>query len=79
MCTAAAEPINSQRRLYNLFPTAFGFTCNMSLDFIFSSWHIGGAQFCLGDGSVRFVNENINLATYRNLGARNDGAALGEF
>ncbi|MGQ0636285.1 MAG: DUF1559 family PulG-like putative transporter [Planctomycetaceae bacterium] len=28
-------------------------------DQAFSSWHTGGAQFVMGDGAVRFVNENI--------------------
>ena len=27
----------------------------------------------LGDGAVRFMNENINLAIYRTMGAINDG------
>ncbi|MGQ0634040.1 MAG: DUF1559 family PulG-like putative transporter [Planctomycetaceae bacterium] len=26
----------------------------------YGSWHVGGAQFVLGDGSVRFINENIS-------------------
>jgi len=45
----------------------------------FGSWHAGGAQFSLGDGSVRFLSQNIELATYQNLGSRKDGVILGEF
>jgi len=45
----------------------------------FSSAHTGGAHFALGDGSVRFISENVNLGTMRNLAIRNDGEVLGEF
>jgi hypothetical protein len=45
----------------------------------FGSYHTGGAQFCLGDGSVRFLSENINLPVLKNLGNRADGAMLGDF
>ena len=45
----------------------------------FSSQHSGGAQFLLGDGSVRFLNENIDSVTYQNLGTIADGNPLGEF
>jgi len=45
----------------------------------FSSAHTGGAHFALGDGSVRFISENVNLVTMRNLAIRNDGEVLGEF
>jgi len=43
------------------------------------SMHPGGVQFTLADGSVRFVPETVDIATYRNLGARNDGNVIGEY
>ena len=39
----------------------------------FGSMHAGGAQFVLGDGSVRFINQSINPSTFKNLGNRADG------
>lgn len=36
----------------------------------FGSFHKGGAQFTMADGSVRFVSENINIATLCFLGTR---------
>jgi len=60
----------------------------------FSSVHVGGGQFLMGDGAVRFISENIasnptafattvspNIAgmTYQNLAAINDGQVIGEY
>ena len=45
----------------------------------FSSYHTGGAHFVLGDGSVRFISENINQATLAGLTTRMGGEAIGEF
>lgn len=39
----------------------------------FSSPHAGGAHVALCDGSVRFVAEEIDPQTWRNLGSRADG------
>lgn len=46
------------------------------MELAFGSYHVGGAQFGLCDGSVQFVSENIDLTIYRNLGARNDGQVV---
>lgn len=43
------------------------------------SLHIGGANVLLCDGSVRFLGENTDLKTLRNLFSRADGEVLGEF
>ncbi|MGC1273275.1 MAG: DUF1559 domain-containing protein [Planctomycetaceae bacterium] len=43
------------------------------------SRHTGGVQLVLGDGSCRFVSENIQLDTWRNLASTRDGQVIGEF
>ncbi|MBL8816691.1 MAG: DUF1559 domain-containing protein [Planctomyces sp.] len=43
------------------------------------SYHTGGAQFCLGDGSVRFISENVDTRTYDWLHDKRDGQVIGDF
>lgn len=43
------------------------------------SWHTGGAHALLGDGSVRFLSDNIHLATIRGLHSTTGQETLGEF
>lgn len=43
------------------------------------SLHIGGTQFALGDGSVRFISNNIDHQTLLDLSSRKDGNPIGEF
>jgi prepilin-type N-terminal cleavage/methylation domain-containing protein len=45
----------------------------------FGSAHVGGAQFAIGDGSVRFISQNVNPGTFKNLANRADGELMGEF
>ena len=44
-----------------------------------SSRHTGGVHTLLADGSVRFVAQTVNLATWRALGTRAGGEVLGEY
>ncbi len=43
------------------------------------SYHAGGAQFCFGDGTVRFLNENMNMPTYQAVSTRSGNEPLGSF
>jgi len=52
----------------------FGSTLNAA-----SSYHVGGVQVALADGSVRFVSDNVDNETWARLGNRNDGQVIGEF
>ena len=45
----------------------------------FSSHHVGGAQFCLGDGSVHFISENIDGRLYQALATIQNGEVVGDF
>lgn len=43
------------------------------------SEHTGGGHICLGDGSVRFVSENIDLLLWAELSSINEGEVIGEY
>ncbi|MCA9061906.1 MAG: DUF1559 domain-containing protein, partial [Planctomycetaceae bacterium] len=43
------------------------------------SEHAGGGNLCLGDGSVRFVSENVNLFLWAELSSQAEGEVIGEF
>lgn len=45
----------------------------------YGSMHTGGCQFLLGDGSVRFISDNVDRNTYRQLSRIADRVTLGEF
>lgn len=66
---AAAALINSPA-----LPTDSGFFMRL-----FGSHHPSGCNMTLGDGSTRFISQNINIATHRLLGSRDDGQSLGEY
>lgn len=43
------------------------------------SWHVGGANVLLGDGTVRFLSNSIDTSTHRALHSRAGGEILGDF
>ncbi len=71
--------------LYNHYytPNAKQFDCgNASHNFGLTaarSRHTGGVHVLLCDGSVRFVNDSLDLSIWRGLGSRAGGEVLGEF
>lgn len=38
-----------------------------------------GSNFAFGDGSIRFIQQNISLNTYRSLASRNGGESIGGY
>jgi len=40
------------------------------------SYHTGGVNAALADGSVRFIRDSVDLQTYRAMGTRNDGLPI---
>ncbi len=43
------------------------------------SLHVGGTHALMGDGTVRFISENVDFNTVRKLCSRADGEVIGEF
>lgn len=41
--------------------------------------HTGGGNICMGDGSVRFLSESIDLIRFAELSSMNEGEAIGDF
>ncbi|WP_437206847.1 DUF1559 family PulG-like putative transporter [Planctomicrobium sp. SH664] len=61
-------------RELELVPTADG-----AVGCSHASYHVGGAQFLMVDGSVHFLSENIDYPTYCYLGDRYDANPIGTF
>jgi prepilin-type processing-associated H-X9-DG protein len=49
---------------------------NMSMNVPPSSRHTGGVNVLMGDGSVRFVRDSVDLTTWRAMGTMNGGEVV---
>ena len=52
---------------------------NFGINLPLNSAHVGGIHVLMGDGTVRLINNTIDMLTYRRLATRDDGAAIGQF
>ena len=68
-------PVESYDRYPNddCMPDGLHNVWNWQISNGYKSNHSGGANFAFGDGSVRFISQTIDHATYIKLGVRNDG------
>ncbi len=65
---------------HNFNPCPTTGTCgNSGTNNPIQSAHTGGVHILLGDGTVRFINQNLEMTTWLNLATRDDGVRLGEF
>ncbi len=78
---ATTAPINFRTcsNRGNRYPGLCGQENSWSTSRGFRSDHIGGSQFVLCDGAVRFISENVDYGTYQRLGSRRDGQTVGDF
>lgn len=74
MTTCVGSQLEAQNRGYP-FPQCFP-KSNWNFSWGFRSYHPGGAQFVLCDGSVQFLSSTINYQTYQSLGGRRDGKPI---
>ncbi|MHB8902163.1 MAG: DUF1559 family PulG-like putative transporter [Thermoguttaceae bacterium] len=56
--------------------TGFGYACDRDGIVPARSLHPGGVNCAMGDASVRFISETLDLVTWQNAGAREDGNAV---
>jgi prepilin-type N-terminal cleavage/methylation domain-containing protein/prepilin-type processing-associated H-X9-DG protein len=79
MLVGISEPINGGKQLNDLFPNVVGFIPNIASQRSLSSYHPGGVNVAMGDGSVRFLKQTLNLTVLKSLGGMNDGAIVSEY
>jgi len=79
-CWAAEGALNTQTNGYNT-PNSVVPDLVMHHTGYFGprSWHTGGANVLLGDGSVRFLRDGIDATLQRDLHSRNGGEVVGSF
>ena len=62
-----------------LADTTPGVGDNFGINLPLNSAHNGGMHVLMGDGTVRFLSNNLDLLTYRRLMTRDDGGSVSNF
>ena len=75
-CYAAGLPATELATKPGVTHPACGARNNWNFSWGFRSRHPGGAQFLLGDGSVRLLPQTIDYVTYQRAGGKADGSSL---
>jgi prepilin-type N-terminal cleavage/methylation domain-containing protein/prepilin-type processing-associated H-X9-DG protein len=75
-CSTVRWPINTKNLANNC---GNGVCDNTGTNIPINSTHTGGAHVLLGDGSVKFLSDNMDLTTLLKLASANDGLPVGEF
>jgi prepilin-type N-terminal cleavage/methylation domain-containing protein/prepilin-type processing-associated H-X9-DG protein len=66
LCDSSTNPSSDKARCIMNWHVTWGF----------KSRHVNGVNFAYVDGSVHFINQNIDHATYQFLGCRHDGQSF---
>jgi hypothetical protein len=53
-----------------------GTMTNMAMQVAPSSWHVGGVHVMMGDGSVHFCSDSVDLLVWRAIGTRKSGEVV---
>ena len=70
----------SSRNIVNAINSIF--TANLIVpynDVPFGSMHSGGMNSAFTDGSVKFLNQSLNMNTYRAIASRNGGEVVSDY
>ncbi len=73
-----ASPMNISTAA-NFINQNYGYTPDFNKCHGISSTHVGGAHILMCDGSVRFINENLDIRTLQAIATRATGQIPGEF
>jgi prepilin-type N-terminal cleavage/methylation domain-containing protein/prepilin-type processing-associated H-X9-DG protein len=73
-----AIPPNTFRRLNGTVLQANGEDGQWQWSYSFRSRHVGGLNFAMADGSVRFVRDSIPLALYRAFSTKSGGESISD-
>ncbi len=76
MCCTAYNHVATPNKRSCAGPGFTGSMANMAMMIPPSSYHPGGVNTLMGDGSVKFIKDSVNLQTWRAIGTRNGAEVI---